>query len=182
MSFTTAQIENIVIDAGAVYLNYGLGEAAGERILAPTMGGNSFSVEQEIKEIEVDGIKGKTKNLRRIITENASLSVNLADLSLENLKVALPGTTLASSTLTSTGNIADTDYISNVALVGETMKGEYKVIIIYNALADNGLSIEMTDKEETSVEVQFSAHYDPTDLTAPLYEVKDVVGPITIGA
>ena len=64
---TTAQIENIQLGPGVVYVDYGL---AGERILAPTRGGNSFVVEQDIRIIERDGALGKEIGLRRIIRED----------------------------------------------------------------------------------------------------------------
>ena len=173
-NLTLAQIENIVIDAGVVYINYGEGET--ERMLAPTRGGNTFVVEQEIKTIERDGSRGKEKGLRRIITENATLTVQLLNLSQENLKLALPGADLSVGGVITNGDgsILDTDYLTNITLIGETMKGETKVITLYNALADNGLSVSMTAKEESVVELQFSAHYDPTDLSSPIYKIEEV--------
>lgn len=52
---TTKTVQNMLLDSGAVYINYG--ETTGERIIGATSGGNSFVVEREIKEIEVDGAK-----------------------------------------------------------------------------------------------------------------------------
>lgn len=173
-NLTLAQIENIVIDAGVVYIDYGV--PATERMLAPTRGGNTFVVEQEIKTIERDGSRGKEKGLRRIITENATLTVQLLNLSQENLKLALPGADLSVGGVITNGDgsILDTDYLTNITLIGETMKSETKVITLYNALADNGLSVSMTAKEESVVELQFSAHYDPTDLSSPIYKIEEV--------
>jgi len=87
---TTEQIENIVIDTGVVYIDYG---EVGERILAPVRGGNQFLVERTFKEIEYDGRKGKTKGMRRIVEENAKLVVALMDLSMDNLALMLAGAT-----------------------------------------------------------------------------------------
>ena len=88
MGVTTETRKNLILDAGAVWLNYGVG---GERLLGATTGGNSFLVEREVREIEVDGVKGKVKGLRRIITENATLTVNLKEMSSDNLVLALAG-------------------------------------------------------------------------------------------
>jgi len=87
---TTEQIENIVIDTGVVYVNYG---EEGERILAPVRGGNQFLVERTIRDIEFDGRRGKTKGMRRIVEENAKLVVGLMDISMDNLALALAGAT-----------------------------------------------------------------------------------------
>lgn len=171
---TVEQIENIVIDSGVVYINYGV---EGERLLAPVRGGNTFTVEGEIREIEVDGTRGKTKGLRRRIREDANLAVNFMDLSLKNLNMALPGSKLdvAGKKLSSGWKITDEDYLENVTLIGEDMKGEFKKITIYNALADEGLEISMQDEDESVVEVHFSAHHkpDPTE-TDVLWDVEDI--------
>lgn len=256
MGVTAQTIHNIITDAGAVYLNYGLG--APERLLGATEGGSSFLVDREVREIPFDGPRGKLKGGRRIITENASLTVNMKEMSAENLQVALAGSeitapteaaiyaeflglgldastesftfneepiigterfyidgvpadwtlgvdytiagtafeTLADDTLTAgqelttsyrydTGTAAThdviisdaeielADYIDNVALVATvTGSGEPVVCLIKNALADENLEMNFTDKEETVVEITFSAHYDPADLALPIYEIR----------
>lgn len=175
-NLTTEQIENIVIDCGVVYKNYG---EIDEVILAPTKGGNSFVVEQEYKNIERDGARGKEKGLRRIIREDATLTVKLMGLSQDNLKLALAGAVknVATGAITNgDGSIPDTDYLKNITLIGDTLGGDTKVITIYNALGDNGLSIEMTDKEESVVEIAFSANYNPSDLSEPIYKIEEVEG------
>lgn len=169
---TTAQIENIMLDTGVVYLDYGL---AGERILAPTRGGNSFVVEQDIRVIERDGALGKEKGLRRVIKEDATLTVKLMDMSIANLKMALAGSTATSTKVTSTltGAIAATEYFTNITLIGTDMEGKNKIITLNNPMADNGLTIEMADKDESVVEVVFSGHRDPTDAAVPLYTIEE---------
>lgn len=168
---TVEQIEKIVIDAGVVYVNYGLPT---ERLLAPCRGSNTFNVEAEIREVEVNQVKGKTKGLRRKISENATLEVNVMDLSLENLKLALPGSTLAGKQLTNGWKINNTDYIDNVTLIGEDMGGSYKKVTIYNALMDESLSIEMAEDDESVLALTLSAHYDPTDETDKLWTITDL--------
>lgn len=169
---TLEQIENIIIDSGVVYLNYG---EVDQQLLAPVRGGNTFTVEGEIREIEVDGTRGKTQGLRRRIREEANLTVNFMDLSLTNLKMSLPGSRLEGNKLSSGWKIEDEDYLKNVTLIGENMKGEYKKISIYNALADEGLEITMEDEDESVVEIQFSAHHkpDPTE-TDVLWDIEDI--------
>jgi hypothetical protein len=172
---TKEQIENIVLDAGAVYLNYGLPT---ERLLAPTRGGNSFVVEQDVRIIERDGALGKEKFMRRVINEDAMLTVRVMDLGPENLKLALAGANLTNGVVSSNtdGMIQESEYISNVTFVGVTMGDDDVVISIYNALGDNGLSVDFTDKDESVLEIQFSAHRDPQDYTLPIYTMDKVIG------
>lgn len=102
---TSTTVKNLILDEGVVYKNYGL---AGEAIIGATAGGNSFTVEREIKEIEVDGVKGKVKGLRRLITENAMLTVNLKEMSTDNIKLALAGST---STAPTVNTIVPAEYL-----------------------------------------------------------------------
>jgi hypothetical protein len=176
---TNTTVKNLILDAGVVYINYE--DETNERILGATTGGNKFSVEREFRDIEVDGVKGKTKGLRRIITENSSLEVNLKEMSAKNIQVALAGSTLGTypattpthDTIISNGKIVDADYISNVALVA-TVSGSTEpcVIILYNALSDGNLEMNLQDKNEAVITLTLSAHYDPADLSDPLYEIR----------
>lgn len=170
---TTQQIANVSVDAGVVYLDYGLPT---QRILAPTRGGNSFVVEQDVRVIERDGAMGKEKGLRRVIKEDATLTVKFMDMSIANLKMALAGSTATATKITNTvdGAIDSAEYFTNVTLVGTDMAGKNKVITLFKALADNGLNFTMSDKDEAVVEVVFSAHRDPADKTAPLYTIEEV--------
>ena len=173
MELLAQQIENILLDTGVVYVDYGL---AGERVLAPTRGGNTFVVEQDVRVIERDGALGKEKGLRRVIKEDAMLTVRVMDMSIANLNMILRGSSATATKVTSTltGTIVDTEYLTNVTWIGTDMEGKNKIITLYNAMADNGLSANFTDKDEAVIEIQFSGHRDPTDADAPLYEIEEV--------
>lgn len=80
--------KRILVDAGAVYLNYGL---PGERLLGATRGGNEFNPGRTLKDVEVDGVKGSTKGLRRVTEVRPQLTCNLIELSLDNLVKAIAG-------------------------------------------------------------------------------------------
>lgn len=169
---TKETLQNIIFDAGIVYINYGLSD---ERILGATEGGNTFTVEREIREMEFDGLRGKTKGARRIISENATLTVNLKEITPENIKLALAGSEMTDTNeagmegtthkeIRSTGKIELSDYIKNVAFVG-TVSGTDKpvVAIVENALSDGGFEISAEDDNEVVIPIEFSAHYDPED-------------------
>lgn len=175
MGVTKKTVKNMLLDAGVVYLNYGLDN---ERILGATSGGNTFNVEREIREIEVDGVKGKTKGLRRKISENAHLTVNLKEMSPENIQIAFSGSTIDTSDadydiIKSGGDITDNDYLENVALVVPVSGSDkHCIILLHNVLSDESLDLNLEDENEGIIEVQLSAHYDPEDLDAPIYEIK----------
>ena len=83
---TKETVDRFVIDAGAVYLNVG---EVDERLLGATRGGNEFTIDQDIKLIEIDGVKGATMGARRIVESNATLKVNLLELTSENIIVTI---------------------------------------------------------------------------------------------
>ncbi|SFJ83259.1 hypothetical protein [Thermoflavimicrobium dichotomicum] len=178
---TRQTIKNMLLDAGAVYVNYG---ETDERLIGATSGGNTFTVEREIKIIEIDGARGKVKGARRITEENAVLTINLLEMSAENFKLMLTaadvsdwldtdGSTVIGKVIKPRGQILDSDYVKNIALVA-TVSGTDQpcVIILKNVLADDELEIELEDKEEGKPEVALSAHYDPEKVTEPPYEIR----------
>lgn len=85
---TSKTPENVFIDAGAVYFNYGL---ADERLLGATRGGNEFNTNRVSKNIEADGIKGAVKGMKRITEVNPQITVNMLELSIDNLVKAIAG-------------------------------------------------------------------------------------------
>lgn len=177
---TTQTLENIFVDAGKVMLNYG--ETGTERALGATMGGNSFTVEAEIKDIRPDGARGPVKGGRRITEVMVKLVVNLFEITKENLLAALPGSTATPypaetgsthDSITRAGNIKDTDYFKNIALIGTiTGKTNPVIIIVKNALVDGGFELGAEDKEEGTIELTFTGHFDPANMDNEPWEIR----------
>jgi hypothetical protein len=177
---TSETTKNLVVDAGAVYINFG---ETDERLLGATQGGSTFSIDQTVEVIEIDGSYGNMKGARRVTASNAGLKIELLEMTTQNLMLAIAGTDATDWTddtdtgattpthdqIRRTRYLSDLDYITNVALVGRlTGTEENIIIVIYNALSDNKLEMKFEDKKEMVLEVNFSAHYDPSDpLTEP---------------
>ena len=172
---TKEQIENIQIDYGLVYINYG---ETGGRQLAPTRGGGTFSVTKNIREIEYDGRKGKTKGMQVVDEINATLSVPLLCASMDNLSLAMPWATYANGKLsaksTDLGVIKDSAYLSNITMFAKVIGGGYKKITLYNAMAENDFSLAAAPKAEGVIQLEVSAHWDAEDDAADLYDIEDV--------
>lgn len=177
--FTTETVKRLLIGAGAVYIDYG---ETSQRLLGATRGGNEFAVEREIKTIEMDGARGKVKGARVLIEENATIKANLLEVTKENIRDALAKTTITPNTPVgydtvktdlTTSIIPDTAHFKNVAIVGEISgSATPAVIIIKNPIGDGNLTIKTEDKNEAVLEVTFSAHYDPADFNAPIWEIR----------
>lgn len=171
---TTETVKRLFVDAGAVYLNYG---EDNERLLGATRGGNTFAIEQEVREIEVDGARGPVKGLRRVTSVRAQIVANLLEMTTENLKAALAGATVEENgthdIITRKLTIKDSDYLKNVALVGEISGSQEPVIcIVKNALSDGNFSVNTADKDEAGLEVTFTGHFDPQSLDEEPWEIR----------
>ncbi len=170
MTLIPGQVDKIILDTGAVYIDGNL--------LSPCEGDNTFAVDIEYRDIPFNGAAGKTKGLKRILRENATLTVHPKGLTQTILKHALPGADLDGTAIESGGGrkvIALSEYIDEVVLVGDTKDGNTKIITLYNAMADNGLNVGMSEDSEAILELVFSAHYDPDALTDPIYRIEDAV-------
>jgi hypothetical protein len=69
--------------------------------------------------------------------------------------------------------IADTDYLENVTLVGQRLDGKKVKIVAKNVLNDGNISLSLESKDEAVHETQFTGHYKyGAGLTCPieLYE------------
>lgn len=153
----------------------------GRFLLGATRGGNEFTVEREIKTIEIDGVRGKAKGMRVLVSESATIKSNLIEFSSKALFAALAGVDISvdvnnNEIIKSANGLStiSTDYYWNdVALVGEISgSGNPAIIVIKNALGDGNLSIKAEDKNEAAFEVTFSAHYDPANFNAPIWEIR----------
>lgn len=167
---TNETYKRFVVDAGAVYKNYG---ETDEALIGATRDGNTFTIEQEIKEIAVDGQKGPVKGLRRVTRVVARITANFVEFTTDILKLALPGSTVEDypeeepthDEIKRALQIALSDYCDNIALVGNKSGTDEPIICgIKNALADGNFEVSEADGEEATISIQFTAHFDPENL------------------
>ncbi len=181
---TTDSVKRFVIDAGAVYVNL---FEVDERLLGATRGGSTFTIEQEVKLVEIDSVRGATKGARRVVESNARLTTNLLEVTTSNLLLAIAGSSATNYTDTTetpaptapthdkiqrVRNLTDIDYIKNIAIVGKVQGSTRNIIcMIYNALSDEGFEMAFEDREESVIELTFTAHYDPATVDTEPYAI-----------
>jgi hypothetical protein len=184
------QIEDIQIDYGIVFVNYG--EVDAYR-LAPTRGGAGFKAEKSIRDIEVDGQYGKTKGLQVIEEINAMLSVVALDTSLQTMALNMPYATLSGDGtpelpyiltcgVDNVGIIADGAYLKNVTMFAKTVKNGYRKITLYNAMAENDFELKAVPKGEGEISLEFNAHWDMEEdgLQENLFKVETVASLVAV--
>lgn len=162
--------ESIIFDAGVLYKNFVSPAEPGDR-LGATRGGSEFALNAEFRDIEVDGVPGPVKGLRRLVRIAPTMTINLLSLTKDNLMMAIPGATSEAGgtgfedyDVITGGQVTDEHYFDNIALVARTGAGKPIIFVIENALADGNLSMAFNDQDEANPSVTFAAHFDPADL------------------
>lgn len=176
---TASTPANLIVDAGAVFVNYG---EVSERLLGATRGGNTFTVTQETRNIEADGVPGPINAMVRIINVECQMEVNLLEYSKENLQLAFPGSSITDypdtpgkthDSIRRSRNIEAADFLTNIALVGTVMgSGEPVICLLYNALQMDNVGMQMQDDDETVTKLTFHGHFDLNDLDTEPWEVR----------
>jgi hypothetical protein len=174
--YTANTPNNLVIDAGAVYTNYGL---ANEALAGATSGGNEFNAKFTFRQPKIDGIKSdNVKGLQILSKTNITLKVNFLEMTIAILQMALNGVTDAVSNpnytiITGKTVITNADYLNNIAIVG-TLSGTTLpvIIILKNALSLEGLSLKTEDEKDNVLPVTFTAHVDPSAPNVMPFEIR----------
>lgn len=180
--FTQKTAENLLLDAGAFFKNFEVGTdtfesaVAAGKLLGATNGGGEFSAVPTIRQIEVDGVKGRAKGLEVIDAWEVYIKANLIEVTAEVLKEALCS---ASSKvngeydeITANASISLSDYIDNITWVGTISGSDDPVIIqVYNALNTDGLTLTTQDKNQSVIATTFYGHYTQDDLQTPPFSI-----------
>jgi hypothetical protein len=181
---TTQTPERLIVDSGAIYFNYGL---PNERVLGATRNGNEFVVEQEIREMPVDGARGPIAEMRRLVRSTAHIMARVLEYSEENILATLPGAVAANFPTVGTAthrkitrslDIRPTHFFENVALVGRVHNQDLPVVcLIYNGLATSGFTLSTVDQDEAVTEVTIEAHFSLEDLSLEPWEIRFPIAP-----
>lgn len=191
--YTANTMKRRLVGAGAIFKDFDVAtdtfETATAKLVGATKGGGSFVAKPEIRSVEVDGVPGKVKGMQEIDSWDVTLSVNVIEVTPENIKLALTSGTISDVTMPANykkveGNssIAVADYNDNITFIGSLSGFDTPVIIqIYNALSVDGLTAAFKDKDDMVIPMKFQGHYDEADLNTPPYAIFIPVEAITGG-
>ena len=171
---TSATPKNLLLGAGTIYKNLKWNATSSiweGTVLGATSGGNKFSLKPNIIVIDVDGAVVDTKGLTQKQGETASLEINLVEMSVDALQMAMIGEETTSEAtgftkLKTKAVIEETDYIDNIAFVGFLADDTPIIIIMENALCTSGLELSGKNKEATVIPVTFQPYADNSDDTS----------------
>ena len=131
------------------------------KLLGATRGGGSFKVTRDKRTVDADGKRYGFKGDTFVDGVEATLSTTMIEITLENIKTALPGAAITGSspkrTLKLATAINTSDYLTNICWIGDTASGQLILICLDNALNENDFELTFVDKGEGTVAVEFHA-------------------------
>lgn len=186
--------DRLILDAGEAYFNIDISAlestdiasalSAGTK-LGATRGGSTFNANRSLRDIPADGKLGPVKGMIRRQNVAPVLTINLLEMTPENLTKAIAGATGADTGATtddmqkiSGGEIASASYIDNVALVATYSGTDNPVIIVVlNAIVMEAPEIGTVDEDETVLSAPFAGTFDPA---TPGTEPWNIYHPTTV--
>lgn len=173
---------NILIDAGVFFKNYVYATdtietaIADGKLIGATKGGGGFSSVPTFREIEVDGARGRIKELKQIESVETKMSANIVEVTVDTLRMALAATEVDTTDTNHTkisGKwcIDGDDFTDNITWIGNQTDGKLVVIQIFNGLNENGLELSFEDKGEGVIALELFAHQSLADMSAPPYAI-----------
>lgn len=177
---TTNTPKNIMFGAGTIHKGLKCTDGTwnfDESIIGATSGGSKLAIVPEITNIEADGALVKAKGLTVKTGETATMEINLIELTADIIKSAVIGqegtsTDTSYTLIESKADIAEGDYLENIAFVGKTLEGKNIIVILDNALCTSGLNLEGANKEGAVGAYTFETHAElDSDLDTLPYHI-----------
>jgi hypothetical protein len=159
--------DNILLGAGTYHkgLKWDAEKSTwGGTIIGATSGGGKVSIEGEYLDIELDGALVLVKGLTVKQGGKASIELNMAELSSDNIKMATNFKLGESDAegydmLIDKPNIEEGDYVENFGFVGKTANGKKDIIIIFEyALCKSAFELEGKNKEHSTLKAVLEAY------------------------
>lgn len=182
--FTNETTEHLLLDAGAFFKNfdkesdtYETAVAAG-KLIGATKDGGEFQAKPEIRQIQVDGVKGAAKGLDVVDSWAVYIKANVLEIKKDTIVSALCSAnvdTLSDNEydiITAKNEMSVDDYIDNITWVGTLSGSENPVIIqIFNALDTEGLTLTTKDKDQSVIAMTFEGRYSMEGLDTPPFKI-----------
>ena len=137
------------------------------KLLGATRGGGSFQVKRDTRTVDADGKRYGFVGDTMVDSVDAQLSTTMIEVTLKNIKNALPGAAITGSspkrTLKLKTAIGPTDYLDNICWIGDTAGGKLILICLNNGLNQSDFNLTFQDKNEGTIAVEFHAKQDSVD-------------------
>lgn len=180
--FTAETPKRLAFDAGAFYRGYVVGtdtpSTATAKLLGATRDGGTFNAVPELRDVPVDGVKGRVQGMKVLEAWDVNMTTSLLEVKPESLTLALGSSTVDTVTdedydiIEGKHDITDEDYIDNLTYIGKISGSNLPIIIqIFNVFNSNGLSFTRQDKNEAVIALELQAHYAADELDSPPFKI-----------
>lgn len=164
---TTQTAENIPLGAGTWHKNlaWDSTKSAWEgACVGATQGGGKISIQGEYLKLELDGALVNVKGLTVKQGGAASMEINMAELTGENLRMVTNFKKATTSDVQGYDlfidkpNLEEGDYVENFGFVGRTATGKPIIVIFEYALCTESFEFEPKGKENTVLKAKLEAY------------------------
>ena len=163
---TTQTAENIPLGAGTWHRNlrWNAESSAWEgACVGATQGGGKISIQGEYLKLELDGALVNVKGLTVKQGGAASMEINMAELTGDNLRLVTNFKKGASDVsgydlFVDKPDLEEGDYVENFGFVGRTAKGKLIIAIFEYALCTESFEFEPKGKENTVLKAKLEAY------------------------
>ena len=140
--------------------------------MGATKGGINITDVPEYFVPELDGMRIPVKGSRHITGREIKAAMTLVELTADNISAAIGSATVTTAgsiaTIAPKADVEDADYIDHLVWIGDKPGSGLVVVDIYNCYNTAGLNMQTTDKDNTTLAVEYTAHTsDPTSEDVP---------------
>jgi hypothetical protein len=175
--------DKLLLDAGVFFKNFKVGTDTYKsaktdgKCLGATIKGGEFFAKPNLRRMELDGVKTRTVGDTLIDDWETYIKATFAEMTADNLVTALVAADIKATTeiegynkITGRNTLLPSDYIENITWIGNLLGDDKPIIIqIYNGLNENGLTLGVEDKNNSTIEAQFYGN-----LSEDVYDDPDV--------
>ena len=164
---TSETPNNIMLGAGTFHKNFGWNSETKKWegvCIGATSGGGKVNITGEYLDIELDGALVLVKGLTVKQGGTASMEVNLAEITGDNIKMATNFRRAENSDadgydlFIDKPDIDEGDYTDGFAFVGKTTKGKNIIIIFESSLCKEAMELEGKNKESAVLKLKMDAY------------------------
>lgn len=169
--------ENLQLNAGVILVDFDISGyddaeslkaaiaeaiADGSHLLGATRGGGTSTVTRDMRQVDVDGVRGNFVGGEIVDGGDPYISTTLLEQTPEHIKQVLGNADIDDTdpnhvVVRVRMAIDDSDYIGNVIWIGDTSKG-FMAIELFNALNTADFTFTWVDKSEGTVTAEFHGH------------------------
>jgi hypothetical protein len=176
--------KNLLLGTGCFFVGFDVNtdtyESAKAKLLGATSGGGKFVFKPTFRQPKVDGLKSPMKGMKFLESWEVTMGAGMLELKEEVLKNALAVCKCTTTTINTknytkiegSNVLEDSMYLDNLTWIGTLSGSDEPVIIqVFNALNEDGISLEPKDSDDIVCELNFVGHSTTATLDKPPFAI-----------